>query len=590
MMAPGPLEQLRSPVVVEVEGFRRYKPGSGPPLQPITLVPRRDSTAYIVNKFVAPIGALPGAEGQRRMQYLIRWRDLPGASATVSATKVLDYVSPAELEEWEYNELLLREEEEERRRTGEKTRTVRTPKQPARPRGRPPKARVKVEPIDTPELSESEEALIAQKKASGPSLSTPRKRTLRELLDDAPIVEETGDDDASDDAAIARQLESEPAVVSLRECGDLDAMDLDEPLDYQRIRGGPVKTLIEDSSRSSSVLPEPAAPPTSMREKGNSSDPKTKRVKSSPPAAPSLTSTASQRKRKPPKETRPSLPKMPATRAPSSSIPLSSSPATPTRIHPMFAKKFRGGQSTGSSSTYLHPAPLGQKSTQASTQATPGREPKVHPALSQQKKPLVHPYKMTPASSRSTTHGNGTSGQLTPSHGFTPAASSISSAPLPPTPSPKPPASQSKSKTPKEKKIIPEPEEQHWEVKRLLDDRRRYNARNKLVHEYQVLWAGDWPPDQNPTWEPKKNISKVLIKEYHDQRRYSNVAEAFAGDLAHEEDEPEASSEDRSKEEDDETDEEIGDDKLVVTEEKQGSSSAISEKPSTLLSIGLTAS
>ncbi|KAH8650196.1 hypothetical protein BX600DRAFT_108671 [Xylariales sp. PMI_506] len=74
---------------------------------------------------------------------------------------------------------------------------------------------------------------------------------------------------------------------------------------------------------------------------------------------------------------------------------------------------------------------------------------------------------------------------------------------------------------------------------------------------YYVRWQGDWPSDQNPTWEPEHNLPSSLVKKYlkkkaakprektlsndkgavqrslrmpSPKKKYSSVAEAFAGD------------------------------------------------------------
>ncbi|KOS20702.1 hypothetical protein ESCO_004460 [Escovopsis weberi] len=81
----------------------RYVPGSGPPLPPLRLVPPHDSTAYIKDRLLIPSTGL-AANGRalpKRMMYLVGWRDLPAATALVPAMKVLEYVSPYALEEWE---------------------------------------------------------------------------------------------------------------------------------------------------------------------------------------------------------------------------------------------------------------------------------------------------------------------------------------------------------------------------------------------------------------------------------------------------------------------------------------------------------
>ena len=71
---------------------------------------------------------------------------------------------------------------------------------------------------------------------------------------------------------------------------------------------------------------------------------------------------------------------------------------------------------------------------------------------------------------------------------------------------------------------------------------------------YLVLWAGEWPEDQNPTWEPAENVQdQALISRYHKKKKagllkpsqktqktlhrylagakYSSVAEAFEGGI-----------------------------------------------------------
>lgn len=100
-----------------------------------------------------------------------------------------------------------------------------------------------------------------------------------------------------------------------------------------------------------------------------------------------------------------------------------------------------------------------------------------------------------------------------------------------------------------------------WAVKRLEGDKYDYNEAGNLVRYFKVLWEGDWPPWQNPTWEPEENIPEELRQEYLKKqeskmkngylttgkspsktpkgprpaflpkKRYSNVAEAFEGEI-----------------------------------------------------------
>ncbi|SPQ18509.1 8da6f0dc-66bc-4dbd-98e0-155fa49c73a0 [Thermothielavioides terrestris] len=109
-------------------------------------------------------------------------------------------------------------------------------------------------------------------------------------------------------------------------------------------------------------------------------------------------------------------------------------------------------------------------------------------------------------------------------------------------------------KTKKQKvKQEEEPPTDEFEVEDLLDDQ-WFVEQGVKVHKYLVLWAGDWPEDQNPTWEPAENVQdQALIKRYLRKKKagllkpvkkpqkslrhylgtpqYSSVAEAFEGGI-----------------------------------------------------------
>ncbi|KAH6648257.1 hypothetical protein BKA67DRAFT_574178 [Truncatella angustata] len=97
-------------------------------------------------------------------------------------------------------------------------------------------------------------------------------------------------------------------------------------------------------------------------------------------------------------------------------------------------------------------------------------------------------------------------------------------------------------------------EEPVWVVKRLEEDQ-IVDDHGQVQRYFKVRWAGDWPPDQNPTWEPESNLPPKLIKDYLKRnaadaksskmkaeelkkrpavpltRKYSSVAEAFEGEV-----------------------------------------------------------
>ncbi|KAK7951398.1 uncharacterized protein PG986_007126 [Apiospora aurea] len=99
----------------------------------------------------------------------------------------------------------------------------------------------------------------------------------------------------------------------------------------------------------------------------------------------------------------------------------------------------------------------------------------------------------------------------------------------------------------------PEPQfEPAWEVKR-LEGHRISDVDGQLVRFFKVRWEGDWPPSENPTWEPEENLHPGLVKQYlkkkakaertntelmspllippRPPRKYSSVAEAFEGEI-----------------------------------------------------------
>jgi hypothetical protein len=53
-----------------------------------------------------------------------------------------------------------------------------------------------------------------------------------------------------------------------------------------------------------------------------------------------------------------------------------------------------------------------------------------------------------------------------------------------------------------------------WEVER-IEDSELYEVEGRgLVRYYKVRWVGDWPPEENPTWEPEENIPAKMVRKY----------------------------------------------------------------------------
>ncbi|KAK5658903.1 hypothetical protein OQA88_1717 [Cercophora sp. LCS_1] len=522
---PNKRPRVVQPVDIEIPlaSFKKYVPGSGPPSAPLTLLPPHDSTGYIIDQFILPPPRETTANTRRLLHYYIGFTDLPTVKLTIPGHKILDYVSPRELEDWEYKDFERRQEEKARR-------AAEAP--PKKRPGRPPKKRPE-DANDDQAANAAEDALLLAKRVAGPSLSTPQKPKLRHLT----VDEEGGETSNLDsDDAIRRQLHGDSDGSELVEAESQDDVGLeDEPAEPIFGATASQRIVAESSSRSSSVTLVPSEIPTAP-----------------PPAH--IASPLGLGGSQPPRS---------ATTIPTLRSQLCA--PTPGMLHPAWL------QSVGSPQR---------------AQSTPGSRPKngsswkngvrketaIKPPLPPNFQAMMK--QSTPLSSSGFTP-LGSSGPRPhpsiPRHLSTPTAATSSS------PAFKPFGSQKKQSTgtklPKEKtskekqskkgkeKAKPQVEvddldeeiaEDEWKVKELLDDRHIYDKGRK-VHMYLVNWEGDWPPEQNPTWEPAENIQDDnLIIEYRRRKKagllkpdkhqktlnaffskpqYSNVAEAFEADL-----------------------------------------------------------
>ena len=97
-----------------------------------------------------------------------------------------------------------------------------------------------------------------------------------------------------------------------------------------------------------------------------------------------------------------------------------------------------------------------------------------------------------------------------------------------------------------------DPEDDLYEVDRLegdcytyVDDdaailREGQPVPKKLVQYFSVRWKGDWPPDQNPTWEPAENLPPRMVQQYlgslarqEEMREQSLLASQLGQDRRH---------------------------------------------------------
>ncbi|KAI0103238.1 hypothetical protein GGR51DRAFT_525149 [Nemania sp. FL0031] len=562
--APAPTRRL--PVEIPLPSKPRdYRPGDGPPLAPISLSLPDDTGAFIIEKRVLP-GKPVNGELKLELYYVVGWPDLPAARVDILATKILDYVSPWRLEDWEYRYSLEKDAEREREEATAKrkrdkdakaqitstpvtgTSTPVTPGQ--KKRGRPSKAEVQARHIaQQASFGEDELANVPLPPAStsGPSLSTPKKR-LAQVRKDMEDLEET-----DTNKAISKQLQggSESTSDFQPEMGEEEALDeLNKPSAHGSF-ASLNSFLPAPSSRGYAEFLVPNLPSFSTQH-----DPS----RSIPPAPiflPPNSKTKSSSKRKTQLTTHVPVPShrdriwnMSETPVPAPSYPLPK-PKLPTLPHVATLTPIPVPQ---------HPVP---KSRPKQWTAPP--EPKVTPVrpplcpVPRPKQPHKVTYTHVPPPQQilpDRTMG------LPEQNSFVPAGYSSRKQPAsadnkseqrdqPHTPSTiaTPVAKPGSSRKRKQSQVE---DEQEWEVKRLEGDK-VMETDGKLVRYFRVRWAGKWPPGQNPTWEPEENISEAIVRKYLKtkaaktaqsgsspvvienltptvKRTYSSVAEAFAGD------------------------------------------------------------
>ncbi|KAF5691475.1 hypothetical protein FCIRC_428 [Fusarium circinatum] len=422
-----PKEQKRSRIEVRLRSKPRdYVPGSGPPLQPISLLPPQDSTAYILERIILPSPGL-AADGHplpRRMAYIVSWTDLPAAQMLVPAMDILEYVSPRKLEEWEFKNTEEQLEEE----TVEKMKTEAGQVAQQKRRGRPPKHST----IETAVVAVVEDDEAVPMKGAM-TIKTPTKNRMKDF------------EGLSDEEGPARQLQWEMT-------GD-SAETSDQALDERRGTAGNSESAFSDTKMDQS---HGSAADSHVPKKSHT---KGKHFESFP-----STGTSS----------RQSTPQITSIRSKSEGkkkLSRSSKKAWPSN------GLLSGVQGTGSASDWTPQESLTYSNSGVET-PDPESETQtarlIEEAMSVQKKPPK------------------------------PKSKSKSSIPKSPEPVPQQDPSQEAE----------EADESGWEVKR-LEDMELYDVEGQgLVRYFLVRWEGDWPPDQNPSWEPESNLPKDLIKAY----------------------------------------------------------------------------
>lgn len=530
-----PRRRPKTTIEVPVSGFRKYVGGMGPPLQPLSLVPPRDSTSYIIEKLVWPPIKETTATTRRLLYYHIGFTDLPHVKTMVPCDKALDYLSPREIEDWEYTDLERRIEEKERKQAEKKAGKRRA--------GRPPKNRTwEATPILASRASATDDAMLLAEHVAGPSLSTPKKRKRQE--------EEEITTSESEDAAIRRQLGARSMSIGTgtgredetgQEYQSVGGIDMADTTATRRSTSQSLPALrsaavpVEGSSRASSVAS--AATDPSHRSTPHATT----------PGQHNTTKSLSLTALRPPVTThkpKPS-PAIPAPAAASSSSTLHPAWATVLGIKdgaasPLYPQSKNGYAHAEQSNTFT-PTPK-------TSSFTPQNQPKIHgftpiPSSNPRPSKTVASIPTTPAeaSDSTTSKKKSSSSKKSKSKAKTPAKSAEK----------KPAKKRAKVEVSKNGDDEDEDsgvDDNVWKVKALLDDRYDHTKEGK-VHMFLVDWVGEY----EPTWEPKENIQDDnLISEYQRRKRaglihpdksqksmlsylskppFTNVNDAFEGDI-----------------------------------------------------------
>ncbi|KAH7238197.1 hypothetical protein BKA59DRAFT_481578 [Fusarium tricinctum] len=410
---------------------RDYVPGSGPPLQRIGLLPPKDSTAYILERIILPSQGL-AADGQplpRRMTYIVAWHDLPAAQMLVPAMDVLEYVSPRELEEWEYANT---EEQMEHEKVETKQDVAGDAPKPKK-RGRPPKH----SKIETAVVAVPDDEEPAVPKRGAMTINTPTKNRLRDF-----------DELSDEEGSLARQLQWETTG---------DSMETDEQGFEEE------DMLIKDPETHAEKQLEMLHCST-FEAQGSNQSHTGNQFESFP-----STRTSSQR----------STPKAIVSMSKSEGKKRAEHPSQRSlKKAPSMDGLLNGAQAVESDWT-----PPGSVTYSNSGVETPDPEPEEVTARLLEEAVSIQPKSVKKSKSASNT--------------------------------PNPPKA-----APQEVVENTEPaEEPDWEVKR-IEDMELYDVEGVgPVRYFKVRWEGDWPPDQNPSWEPESNLPPDLIRKYMKNRK-----------------------------------------------------------------------
>ncbi|KAM0563186.1 hypothetical protein ACHAPJ_000902 [Fusarium lateritium] len=447
-------EHGRSRIEVHLKSKPRdYVPGSGPPLQRISLLPPQDSTAYILERIILPSPGV-AADGHalpRRMTYIVAWRDLPAAQILVPALEILEYVSPRELEDWEFANT---EEQLEREKVEPQPKKAGEAPNPKK-RGRPPKH----SKIETAVVAVPEDDMAVVPKKGVMTINTPTKNRLKDF-------EGLSDEEETP----ARQLQWETTGESVETDMDqgFDQDGLASVEETENARSGERLDMLRDSELT------PRAPKQSYAVgKQLESFPST--GTSSRQSTPKLTSAKSKSEGK--KKIGRSVKKKPMLNGLLSGVGPAAESASDFTWTP------QEESATYSNSGVETPDPESDYATSRL----------IEEALSVQK---GEPARKTKPKSKTSTPKPPKSAPAKPSRLAPSQVEPVAEDTEPAVEGAEPPA------------------ESAWEVKR-VEGMDVYEVEGVgQVRYFKIRWEGDWPPEQNPSWEPENNLPRQLIKNY----------------------------------------------------------------------------
>ncbi|KAG5926332.1 hypothetical protein E4U53_003106 [Claviceps sorghi] len=495
--------RTRSTLVVALRSRPSYVPGTGPALQPPRLLPLAASTGYIIERILLPSPG-PAADGRplpKRMTYIVGWPDLPAASLRVPAMDILQYVSPTALEEWE--DRLEREMDEHRQHVGDETERGGGDVVSQKPRRRPPAHTAIEQPAAIESESESEFELepgpgtASHPKSQGVSLSTPKKRNLTEFEDLSDKGHGRGDsqDNTQDDS----QDNSPTKQIARELLRSGDGL-------VDRHNGKIIITAIDRGLKSEDYIDLTAC-------------------------------------------------KRPST-------------ITPVPLPPLVTYKSDNGSRPGASTSNCTIVSLGMDA-RSSKSPREKEDPVVHSveggtlsngpesgALADMDSASVVPLPPTRGSSRDQRKRRASTSQTLATSSQRRRRSESSGTRRKKQCTRTPPAQMTAAAA--AAATTRQADDAAWEVER-LEDMALYDVENQgLVRYFLVRWVGDWPPEQNPSWEPEDNIPPDLIRKFikmdkkrraklaasHQrpppdpsgwalQRQYHSVSEAFEGNVEH---------------------------------------------------------